>query len=184
MGRNTSDDEPKKSLFQQEMGDAAQIRQDKVEPWRRRHRPHPLEQRQSPQDPDDNCWQEHYSENEIKTEDELLFYRPGVQHRLLRELRRGRIKSELELDLHGLTANSSRQILEQFLSDCSQRRLRSARIIHGKGYGSKGRQPVLKQKLNIWLRQHSEVLAFCSAMPRDGGTGAVYILLRSPRKQQ
>jgi DNA-nicking Smr family endonuclease len=105
-----------------------------------------------------------------------------VQQRLFRDLRRGKIRSELELDLHGLTANHARQTLEQFLSDCQQRKLRCARIIHGKGYGSKGQQPVLKQKLNIWLRQHRDVLAFCSATPQDGGTGAVYVLLRSPHK--
>ncbi len=182
MGRDSSDNKSGTTPFQQAMEDAAPIQQDKVEPWKRRPRPHPLEQPQV--ESDEGCWQEHYSENEIKTEDELMFYRPGVQHRLLRELRRGRIKSELELDLHGLTANHARPTLEQFLGDCKQRKARCARIIHGKGYGSKGQQPVLKQKLNIWLRQHRDVLAFCSATPRDGGTGAVYVLLRSPHKQE
>ena len=60
--------------------------------------------------------------------------------------------------------------------------LRCAHIIHGKGYRSGERQPVLKRKVNYWLRLRPDVLAFCSATPRDGGTGAVYVLLRNPDK--
>jgi len=61
-------------------------------------------------------------------------------------------------------------------------RVRCARIIHGKGIRSSSAQPVLKQKVNYWLRLHDEVLAFCSATRGDGGTGAVYCLLRNPNK--
>jgi DNA-nicking Smr family endonuclease len=182
MGRDSSDNKPGNTTFKQAMEGTVEIHQDRVEPWKRRHRHHQQERHQLQAEPDESCWQEHFSENEIKTEDELKFYRPGIQQRLFRDLRRGRIRSELELDLHGFTANHARQTLEQFLGDCRQRKLRCARIIHGKGYGSKGQQPVLKQKLNIWLRQHRDVLAFCSATPQDGGTGAVYVLLRSPHK--
>ncbi len=178
MSREPTDKKPGKTPFQQAMEDAIPMRQDRVDPWKRRPRPRPLQRQQ---EPDESQWQEQFSANEIKTGDELLFYRPGVQHRVFRDLRRGHIKSERELDLHGYTANHARQEMEQFLGECKRRGVRCARIIHGKGYGSKG-QPVLKQKLNIWLRQHSDVLAFCSATPRDGGTGAAYVLLRSPHK--
>jgi DNA-nicking Smr family endonuclease len=60
--------------------------------------------------------------------------------------------------------------------------VRCARIIHGKGSSTSGRPPVLKQKVNYWLRLYDQVLAFCSATRRDGGTGAVYVLLRNPNK--
>ncbi len=85
----------------------------------------------------------------------------------------------MELDLHGLTARHAHSTLELFFRDCHRRRVRCVHIIHGKGYGSEDRQPVLKQKLNLWLRQRHDVMAFCSATSRDGGTGAAYVLLRS-----
>lgn len=56
--------------------------------------------------------------------------------------------------------------------------MRVVRIIHGKKNSSEGKMPVLKGKVNSWLRQKSEVLAFCSARPNDGGTRAVYVLLK------
>jgi DNA-nicking Smr family endonuclease len=181
MSDEPTDKKPGKTPFQQAMEDTIPMRQERVDPWKNRPRPHPLQRQQPQQEPDEGRWQEQYSTNEIQTEDVLLFYRPGIQQRLFRDLRRGRIKSELELDLHGFTANHARREMERFLGECKRRGVRCTRIIHGKGYGSKG-QPVLKQKLNIWLRQHPDVLAFCSATPRDGGTGAAYVLLRSPHK--
>ena len=109
---------------------------------------------------------------------EGLFYaKPGVQDRVLRKLRRGHYSVGAELDLHGLRAEDARAALAEFLRHVRGRRVRCVRIIHGKGYRSGPRGPVLKQKLNGWLRQRDEVLAFCSARPADGGTGAVYVLL-------
>jgi DNA-nicking Smr family endonuclease len=52
------------------------------------------------------------------------------------------------------------------------------RIIHGKGLRSRHKGPVIKTKVNTWLRQRDDILAFCSARPVDGGTGAIYVLLR------
>ena len=123
-----------------------------------------------------------YSENEIEAPDELYFARPGIQHRVVQELRRGHLEIGLELDLHGLTARHARADLNLFIEECHRRGVRCARIIHGKGYGSEERQPVLKQKLNLWLRQREDILAFTSATRRDGGTGAAYVLLRNPEK--
>lgn len=122
------------------------------------------------------------AESEVETHDILTFARPGVQRRLMAELQRGAIEVGLELDLHGLHAHTARAVLAEFLSECGRRRVRCALIVHGKGYRSSGQQPVLKQKVNYWLRLHQEVLAFCSATRQDGGTGAVYVLLRNPNK--
>ncbi|WP_200155030.1 Smr/MutS family protein [Chromatium okenii] len=120
----------------------------------------------------------------VTTHDYLLFARPGIQHRVVAELQRGAIEVELEVDLHGLYAEHARQLIAEFLAECARRHIRCARIIHGKGYRSAGAQPVLKQGINHWLRQSEQVLAFCSATRRDGGTGAVYVLLRNPDKQR
>jgi len=123
------------------------------------------------------------SESEIETGDYLLFARPGVQHRVMADLQRGAYDIGLEVDLHGLHVRHAQALIGEFLAECRRRRVRCARIIHGKGQPAQGRPAVLKHKVNYWLRLHDEVLAFCSATRRDGGTGAVYVLLRNPRKR-
>ncbi|MCP3669699.1 MAG: DNA mismatch repair protein MutS [Gammaproteobacteria bacterium] len=163
-------------LFQEMMQDAAPLVQNKIKPWRRRLPPHPL---RHPIMLEDETGSDHISEAEIDTEEVLSFYRPGLQKRVFQDLRRGRLEIEMELDLHGLTARHAHSTLELFFCNCHRRRIRCVHIIHGKGYGSEDRQPVLKQKLNLWLRQRHDVMAFCSATSRDGGTGAAYVLLRS-----
>lgn len=110
--------------------------------------------------------------------DPLSFRRPGVREQTLRQLRRGRYPIEDELDLHGLSQAAARDHLIEFIAQCSLEGRRCVRIVHGKGYRSGSRGPVLKIAVNTWLRRHSDVLAFTSARPIDGGTGAVYVLLR------
>ena len=111
--------------------------------------------------------------------DELLFVRPGVPSSALRKLKRGGWVLRAELDLHGMTGDESRLALAAFLHDCGRRELRCVRIIHGKGLGSKNREPVLKHKVRHWLMQREDVLAFCQARQVDGGAGAVVVLLKS-----
>ena len=111
--------------------------------------------------------------------DELLFVRPGVPSSALRKLKRGGWVLRAELDLHGMTADQSRLALAGFLHDCHRRELRCVRIIHGKGLGSKNREPVLKHKVRHWLMQREDVLAYCQARQVDGGAGAVVVLLKS-----
>lgn len=106
----------------------------------------------------------------------LQFYRPGIQNKVLRNLRNGKYNVEAILDLHGKTVREARATLNEFLFECNKRGIRVALIIHGKGHSD---MPVLKNKLNNWLRQTEQVLAFCSAIYRDGSTGALYLLLKS-----
>lgn len=113
----------------------------------------------------------------VETGDEILFRRASVAERTLRDLRRGRFAIEDELDLHGLVTVEARTVLRDFLAGCVARRLSCVRIIHGKGRGSGPRGPVLKNSVNLWLRKHESVLAFCSARAPHGGTGAIYVLL-------
>ena len=83
-----------------------------------------------------------------------------------------------ELDLHGYTVAKAREALIEFLSSVRRRRHTCVRIVHGKGRGSPGKKPVLKNKVFTWLCQRDEVLAVCPARPFDGGSGAVYVLLK------
>lgn len=111
-------------------------------------------------------------------EDKVAFIAAGLQKNVLKKLRKGYYGMDAEIDLHGLGSRDAQQQLLRFLHVCVEDGYRCVRIVHGKGYNSPDNQPVLKNDLNLWLRQHQEVLAFCSTPPRAGGTGAVYVLLR------
>ena len=78
-----------------------------------------------------------------------------------------------------MTQLQAQQELNEFIELVRSEGIRCVRIIHGKGYGSSNKGPVIKPLVNRWLQRRSEVLAFCSARPVDGGTGAVYVLLKS-----
>ena len=108
---------------------------------------------------------------------ELSFLRPGVQRAQFRKMRKGRFAIRGELDLHGMNTAEARRQVVAFIEASRRRGERCVRIIHGKGYNSPNQQPILKSKLNMWLRQCEGVLAFCSAPAGDGGTGAAYVLL-------
>jgi DNA-nicking Smr family endonuclease len=111
--------------------------------------------------------------------DELSFVRPGISRQILRRLRRGDWVSKGELDLHGLNRRDAKTELANFLYECKRSGIRCIRIIHGKGLGSKNREPVLKLHVRHWLMQREDVLAFVQARPIDGGGGAVMVLLKS-----
>ena len=119
-----------------------------------------------------------YDQNLLERGDELFFFRPGIQKQTLRKLRRRQLNIEEELDLHGLTVEMARTALSDFLEECHMHSLRCVRIIHGKGIGSENKKPIIKNKVNNWLRQRDDVMAFCSALQNDGGTGAIYCLLK------
>lgn len=110
--------------------------------------------------------------------DILSFRRPGVQKRVLNRLGKGQLTVEEELDLHGMNAVPARKKLFSFLDYCVSEGIRCIRIIHGKGRGSRDNKPVIKNMLNDLLREHENVLAFTSAPLKDGGSGAVYVLLK------
>ena len=108
----------------------------------------------------------------------LSFQRPGVQHRVMKQLRQGKLPIDERIDLHGLTAEQARAYLLDFLDECRLQGHRVVLMVHGKGQRSKNNIPVIKALLNHWLRECQQVLAFHSATARDGGSGAVYVLLK------
>ena len=122
---------------------------------------------------------DHFKPADLDIGEELYYCRDGVQQTVLRKLRRSQFQIGAVLDLHGMTVVMARETLTIFLHRARRDWLSCVQIIHGKGNGSRHRVPVLKQKINHWLRQRDEVLAFCSARLVDGGTGAIYVLLRS-----
>jgi DNA-nicking Smr family endonuclease len=114
----------------------------------------------------------------IESGEELAFLRDGLSRQLLRKLRRGHWVVEDSLDLHGMNRVEAAASVAAFLRRCLARGVRCVRIVHGKGLGSRNREPVLKGKVRKWLAMRDEVLAFCQAPPSDGGGGAVLVLLK------
>jgi len=117
----------------------------------------------------------------LDTGEELVFRRPGVGMDVLRRLRRGQFAVAAEIDLHGLGRHAAHEALREFITEAVERGQGCVRVIHGKGRGSGQRGPVLKHVVNHWLRRMDDVLAFASARPVDGGTGAAYVLLAPAR---
>ena len=117
-------------------------------------------------------------ESLLDTDDALSFRRRGVGPEVVRKLRRGVWAIQGQLDLHGLRRDEARERLAAFLREAERAHWRCVRVIHGKGNGSPGREPVLKGKVRAWLVQKSEVIAFAQARAQDGGHGALLVLLR------
>lgn len=117
-------------------------------------------------------------------DDFLEFMRPGIQKSYLKQIRNGKVAIEDHLDLHGYRRDDARKTLLEFLDHAQHQSFKLVRIVHGKGYHSDTSQPILKAMLNKWLQNIPEVLAFVSAMPKDGGTGAVYVLLRKTKEER
>ncbi|MDL2338332.1 MAG: Smr/MutS family protein [Pseudomonadota bacterium] len=117
-------------------------------------------------------------ESLLETDDALSYRSSGIGPEVVRKLRRGVWSIQAQLDLHGLRRDEAREQLATFLREAVRHGLRCVRVIHGKGNGSPGREPVLKSKVKTWLVQKSEVIAFAQARAADGGHGALLVLLR------
>ncbi len=119
----------------------------------------------------------------LETDDSLSYRREGVRPEVVRKLRRGVWSIQAQLDLHGARRDQARERLGAFLRDSVRQGLRCVRVVHGKGNGSPGREPVLKSKVRTWLVQKDEVMAFAQARAADGGHGALLVLLRPTEPQ-
>jgi DNA-nicking Smr family endonuclease len=117
--------------------------------------------------------------HELESGEELLYLRDGQSPIILSKLRRGYWVIQKHIDLHGLVSDEARAYVSEFISDCKKRGIRCVRIVHGKGLGSRNKEPVLKNKLRGWLMQKDEVIAYAQAKPEDGGSGAVIVLLKA-----
>jgi len=165
-------------LFRSLVKGAKVLKQDTIQPQKKKPAPEPIQTRKDEQDIIRNLLSMEFDPTEHENGEELLFIRSGIQRRSFRKLRRGEYSIEHELDLHGLTVPQAREALIQFLRVVRFRGFRCVRVVHGKGLRSPGKKPVLKEKVFHWLKQRDEVLALCSARSADGGTGAIYVILR------
>ena len=114
----------------------------------------------------------------LETDESLSYRRPEISAEVVRKLRRGHWSLQAQLDLHGLRRDEAREALGSFVNESARRGLRCVRVVHGKGNGSPGREPVLKSRVRRWLVQKQEVLAFVQAQAADGGSGALMVLLQ------
>ena len=119
-------------------------------------------------------------ESLLETDALLSYRRPEVGPDVVRKLRRGGWVIQAEIDLHGLRRDEARAALSAFVREAGRQGLRCVRVVHGKGLGSPGREPVLKHRVHGWLVQKAAVLAFTQARAAEGGSGALVVLLRAP----
>jgi DNA-nicking Smr family endonuclease len=131
---------------------------------------------------DDNVLRESLSDDFdvstlLDTDDELSYRRSGIGTDVTQKLRKGHWSLQGQIDLHGLRSDEAREALGQFIRDAHKRGWRCVRVVHGKGLGSPGKTPVLKSKVQRWLVQKNEVLAFVQAKGSEGGAGALVVLL-------
>ena len=167
-----------RDLFLSSVGPVKPLVHDRIEPILARPPARAIFRERDEQEVLRDLLSDNFDPGELETGEELWYARGGLQHRTLKRLRRGQFALQAECDLHGLTVVEARQALGSFLHECLARDFHCVRIVHGKGHGSHQRIPILKTKVGGWLRQRDEVLAYCSARPVDGGTGAVYVLLK------
>lgn len=176
--KHDNKDKDEVALFREEMRDATPIRHDSLLHTKPKPQPKAGRYRIQADNISGEAFSDMFAPDFVGNEEYLEYRGQGIQHRQFAKLRAGKVHLEAELDLHGMTLIKAEPALSQFLEVCHQQNIRCIRVIHGKGWGSKDNKPVLKSKLNHWLRQSHGVLAFCSATVEDGGTGALYVLLR------
>ena len=171
--------EAERNLFTRAVGKVAPIpNQERVWLPPQRPTPRPLQQNLD----DEAVMHESMSDEfDISTlldaDDQLSFRRPGIGTDVTRKLRKGEWSIQGQIDLHGLRSDEARNAMGQFIRDAKRMGWRCVRVVHGKGLGSPGKEPVLKSKVQRWLVQKNEVLAFVQAKPSDGGGGALVVLL-------
>jgi len=177
---NNDDDKIKDDagLFRRAMGDSRPIEADKRAP---EFKPKPVPKARFRREDERAVLQESLAADvddiETGSGESLRFSRASVGKRTMRKLARGNFAVQGEIDLHGMTVPEAKDALREFIRESGYRGHACVRIVHGKGLGSGDRGPILKTKVNSWLRRWNEVLAFVSTRQVHGGTGAVYVLL-------
>lgn len=173
--------ETDRDLFRQSIGDVHRISSDNIL-WQREQKPKPFPKFNAHNAFDENFEFDELAFDPLGIDDALSYSAPGIQKNVLKKLRKGYYGLDAELDLHGLTRQEAKRQFLRFLHDCVENGYRCVHIVHGKGIRSADNLSVLKNNLNSWLRQHRDVQAFCSSQPKQGGTGAVWVLLQLAEK--
>lgn len=172
-----SDDDSK--LFRQAIGTVRRIRPDRAEARRAPPRADPVQRRRDERAVMDELAHVDLEPADVEIGEEISWLRPGLQYRVLRRLRRGHYSIGDELDLHGMNTETAGRVVREFIDHARARGLGCVKIIHGKGLRSGPDGPRLKRLAARILTRHPHVLALSGARRNDGGTGAVYVLLRN-----
>lgn len=175
-----SSDDDDLELFRKAVKDAKPLRPSRLHHPAPKPRPTPRQfLRDERQALIDSLSDDYIPAHELESGEELLYLREGHAPDILSKLRRGHWVVQAAIDLHGLVSDEARVYVAEFLAECKKRGIRCVRIVHGKGLGSRNREPVLKNKLRSWLMQKDEVIAYAQARREDGGSGAVIVLLKA-----
>ena len=174
-----NDQNDDKDLFRSLYGDIERVTDNRVPEWRQKPRPKPHRQSGQPEHSkaDISPWPE-LAHAETTETDSSIYRANGVQDKLIKKLRRGQLRPQADIDLHGMTRAVALQELQAFITTCQSRGINCIHIVHGKGLQSDGGKAVLKPSVAAWLRQIPTVLAYCPAQIQDGGDGALYVLLK------
>ena len=114
----------------------------------------------------------------IELDEDSFYIREGHSPDIIKRLKRGYWAVQGSIDLHGMVTDEAKAYVVNYIQECKKKKVRCIRIIHGKGYGSKNKEPVLKKKVRGWLAQKDEVIAYAQAQKHDGGSGVVIVLLK------
>jgi len=170
---NPMNDDDDDSEFAQLIPGVKRLHNDRVNVYQQRSRKKPAPSTRTP----GIEWQQADFPDE-STPARDTHFNSGLQKKLQRKMKQGTIRPESRIDLHGYRQVEALEALELFLNDALQQRYRMVLIIHGQGYRSQS-DAVLKPLVQRWLAKHSQVLAWCPALPRDGAAGASYVYLRN-----
>lgn len=166
-------DEDALTAFRNAVADARPLHQDKQPPWRDKIRTKRTRAPETAETPAPQV-------APINVSVDGGFHRGGLQRSVLRKLRQGQIRPGLRMDLHGYRLRQAEKALERLISTAMDENIRVILVIHGKGVRSEEGIAVLKQGVHQRLAADPRVLAFYPAIPRDGGSGASYVYLKSP----
>ena len=167
-----------RALFREAVADAKPLETDRVVPERPGPAPVARQRQQETEQARLDLASGAADPEPAETGEEVFWCRDGIQHKVRRRLRNGHFPVESAIDLHGMRVEEARASLGTFLHNALGCGHRCVRIVHGKGRRSPGGEGVLRTKVQRWLARREEVLAFASCPPSDGGTGAVYVLLK------
>ncbi|MDO4449480.1 MAG: Smr/MutS family protein [Moraxella sp.] len=111
--------------------------------------------------------------NPVSAESFLSYKNPTLQNKVFEQLKQGKLRWYDAVDLHGASIDDAREAVLLLINNAKQNGETVVKIVHGKGTDA-----LLKTYVNGWLRQISDVMAFVSAPPKDGGNGAVLVLIK------
>ncbi len=177
MSRKKTVSSEESALFRTSIGEVRPLRSNRKDPHTGGARPEPVQRLADEAAVMADLLDHPLEPADLEIGEELLYLKPGLQKRILQRLRRGHFSVQDTLDLHHMDQNTASNSLLEFIQYAQEQTYTCIKVIHGKGLRSGPDGPRLKTLANRLLRRHRSVLAFASARPNDGGTGAVYILL-------